>query len=344
MMSTSTSSEEESGRVQQAASILMQALQDQLVNSVPRRGDRSEVTSAGNRQRRKRRRIQLTGEPGPPSSGPSSSGESRRDLRRLTTAGRGSNDTQQPCGSAHRDILHDPSLSVPPPTSSLARSLEYKGQAGQRSRQLLRTRPQPVTDQDKQGQRRSRRDSVPVQPAPPRPPVVQSSVGAVSRTIDEHKKLFRFQPSKQYSQRKGKGPARTKNSTMTAYWKKNSFCLADCQQMVKPTPQEKIALAKIGLEIKCLVFNSEGNAHHVHSVIMNEWPVLESCGGYTLLRLAENSHGLIEIESPLTGHISVKFLKAILNNATLYVRPLQRDICCEDMQQFYSVEVSIVEM
>jgi len=109
--------------------------------------------------------------------------------------------------------------------------------------------------------------------------------------------------------------------------------------MLKPTPQEKITLAKIGLETKCLVFSLEGNAHHVHNVIMKEWPVLENCGGYTLLRLAENSHSLVEIEPPLSGHINVQFLKTILNNATLYIRPLQYNICYEDMQQFCTVEV-----
>ena len=69
-----------------------------------------------------------------------------------------------------------------------------------------------------------------------------------------------------------------------------TFCLANCKQQLKPNPQEKIALAKIGLEIKCLLFNLEGNAHHVHDMIMKEWPILEKCGGYTLHRLAENSH------------------------------------------------------
>ena len=165
--------------------------------------------------------------------------------------------------------------------------------------------------------------------------------------VDEHKRLFRFQPSKQYTKSyKGKGrgkgstarPLRDKQSY--SIWKKKSFCLADCRQTLKPTPQEKISLAKMGLETKCLDFRLEGSAHHVHSVILNEWPVLENCGGYTLLRLAENSHSLVEIEPPLSGHISVQFLKSILNNATLYIRPLQRSIEFADMQEFYSLEVS----
>ena len=118
-----------------------------------------------------------------------------------------------------------------------------------------------------------------------------------------------------------------------------SFCLSDCQQTLKPTPQEKISLAKMGHETKCLVFSLEGNVHHVHSVIIKEWPVLGNCGGYTLLRLKENSHSLVEIEPPLSGHINVQFLKAILNNAILYIRPLQRSIQFADMEEFHSAEV-----
>ncbi len=51
-----------------------------------------------------------------------------------------------------------------------------------------------------------------------------------------------------------------------------------------------------GLTTKTLQFEVEGTAHHVHNIIVREYPVLEDCGGYTLLRLAENSYNLVEIE------------------------------------------------
>ena len=108
---------------------------------------------------------------------------------------------------------------------------------------------------------------------------------------------------------------------------------------MKPTPQQKIQLAKIGLTNKVLHFEVGGIAHHVHNIIIWEYPVLEDCGGYTLLRLAENSHDLVEIEEPLDALIDVEYLKNILNNATLYVRPLQRDICPDDMKQIMLTEV-----
>ena len=73
------------------------------------------------------------------------------------------------------------------------------------------------------------------------------------------------------------------------------------------------------------MFDNNGDAQHIHSVIMKEFPVLTMCGGYTLLRLAENSHNMVVIEGPDNG-MTVRYLKDILNYAKLYIRPLQKDI------------------
>ena len=52
----------------------------------------------------------------------------------------------------------------------------------------------------------------------------------------------------------------------------------------------------MGLGLREVVFNSDGDAEHVHQVVVDTFPVLEECGGYTLLRLAENSHNMVEID------------------------------------------------
>ena len=70
-------------------------------------------------------------------------------------------------------------------------------------------------------------------------------------------------------------------------------------------------------------------------------PVLERCGGYTLLRLAENSHSMVEIEGPEAG-TSVAYLKDILNHAKLYIRPLQKDITEADMKPYAAPSVSCI--
>ena len=74
------------------------------------------------------------------------------------------------------------------------------------------------------------------------------------------------------------------------------------------------------------------DAEHIHSVLMTQFPQLENCGGYTLLRLNDNSHDLVAIDYPAKG-MTVPYLKDILNQAKLYIRPLQKNITDKDMHQ-----------
>ena len=60
-------------------------------------------------------------------------------------------------------------------------------------------------------------------------------------------------------------------------------------------------LAKIGLGLKEIIFNSDGDAAHVRKLILSNFPALENCGGHTLLHLGGNSKNLVEIEGPGGG-------------------------------------------
>lgn len=84
-----------------------------------------------------------------------------------------------------------------------------------------------------------------------------------------------------------------------------------------------------------VVFRSDGDAEHIHQTLLGTFPILAECGGYSLLRLAENSHAMVEIDGPF----SVSYLKDILNHAKLYVRPLQKDITEEDMRDYLGSKV-----
>ena len=68
-------------------------------------------------------------------------------------------------------------------------------------------------------------------------------------------------------------------------------------------------------------------------------PVLEACGGYTLLRLAEKSHSMVDLEGS-DSRMTISYLKDILNQAKLYIRPLQKDITEEDMKPYTIHNVS----
>ena len=171
-----------------------------------------------------------------------------------------------------------------------------------------------------------------------------------SSTALEHKRLFghsrhsNFEPFKSNyglyesrSSRKGKskqkmvprGPGRPARTT----WKKECVCLRHTDQASRPSAEEKIELARDGLGLAELSFEHDGNSRHIHQVLTEKFPQLESCGGYTLCRLTDNSHHLFEIEHPAKG-LSVPFLKDILGQAKLYIRPLQCDILhsCEEAE------------
>ena len=159
-------------------------------------------------------------------------------------------------------------------------------------------------------------------------PSTSSLTPASTVSIEEHRRLFNYRSSKgkrPSSQRKGKKRSST--------WKKDCICLRDKEQSWKPSSEEKIELARMGLGHKEVIFQSDGDVEHIHRSLLNAFPVLEECGGYTLLRLTENSHSMVEIEGPESG-MTVAYLKDILNQAKLYVHPLQKDITEEDMKVY----------
>ncbi|XP_062514725.1 uncharacterized protein LOC134190287 [Corticium candelabrum] len=153
-----------------------------------------------------------------------------------------------------------------------------------------------------------------------------------SASMEEHRRLFGYRPAKGKGKRsKNVRGARRRCSIST--WKKDCICLCDKEQSLKPSSEEKIELAKMGLGLGEALFDGDGDAEHIHRVLLEKFPVLEACGGYTLLCLAENSHHMVEIEEPDSG-MTVPFLKDVVNQAKLYIRPLQREITKENMKKY----------
>lgn len=162
--------------------------------------------------------------------------------------------------------------------------------------------------------------------------------GNSSRSVrEEHNRLFGFKPSKACNKlsnrlRKGKGGVSKLASTtpIVKQWRRECICLCECDQSWKPSPEEKMKLKRLGLGLKEITFDGDGDADHVHAAILTAYPVLRKCGGYTLLRLGTGSKSLVEIEAGEDG-VDVAYLKHILNQAKLYVRPLQCDITEDDV-------------
>ena len=66
----------------------------------------------------------------------------------------------------------------------------------------------------------------------------------------------------------------------------------------------------------------------IHQVIIAAYPVLSECGGYSLMRL-------VRIDAP-SGGMTIPFLRDILRQAKLFLRPLQVDISFEEPKKFCS--------
>ena len=150
--------------------------------------------------------------------------------------------------------------------------------------------------------------------------------------LNEHRRLFKLQPSKATKRRKGSAPPNPKRGKRgPSTWKKESICLSSCDQCSIPTTEERMELACMGLRLKELQFDVDGGPVHIHEVILEKYPQLEASGGYSLLRLAENSPKLVEIETP-DGGLTVPYLKDIVRQAKLYIRPLQCEILSDDIK------------
>ena len=102
------------------------------------------------------------------------------------------------------------------------------------------------------------------------------------------------------------------------------MCLRSKDAVKIPDVQEKIALAKLGLTVKEVKFDIDGDAWHFNAIMKEAFPELQSTGGYSLLRVG-TANNLIVIDPP-KGGFNIRYLKDIVQSAWLYVRPLQSDI------------------
>ena len=154
----------------------------------------------------------------------------------------------------------------------------------------------------------------------------------VPSALEEHRRIFGFRPPVGPTARRPSVTSRgARNSSKPYFVPKNTFtrafvCLANTDQEFTPDASERIRLSCAGLGEAKVVFNKEGNAHHVHEKITETFPALGEAGGYELLRKPEgNSKRLIQIPHPPKG-FTVQFLKAALGQAKAYLRPIQKNL------------------
>lgn len=85
-------------------------------------------------------------------------------------------------------------------------------------------------------------------------------------------------------------------------------------------------LLRAGLGRKQLSLPESGTSREVHSAILQAFPRLGHGGGYELLRVGDSGgerNMLKVIVSPPEGY-TVNYLKEVLRQAKVYIRPLQK--------------------
>ena len=135
---------------------------------------------------------------------------------------------------------------------------------------------------------------------------------------------------------------RTKKKKI-AVWEKEFICLATVGQTHAPTPIEKAELYRAGLGMKLLMLLQYADAWEFHEEILKKFPKLADGGGYELLRTCANSRELTVIPAPSGGY-TTSYVKSIVNQAKVYIRPLQKDLSLEEEIVSAEEPVSTVSM
>ena len=82
----------------------------------------------------------------------------------------------------------------------------------------------------------------------------------------------------------------------------------------------------------------EANAHDISSELSFHFPKLKSAGGFELMKTQEGGGKLLSpIQVPQTGY-SATYLKSVVHDAKIYIRPLQQDLSLESVSDEVSLK------
>lgn len=117
----------------------------------------------------------------------------------------------------------------------------------------------------------------------------------------------------------------TKKKAKVPSWTHVFVCLARMEQDIVPDSSERAVLQIAGLGEKKLQFPIDADSYYIYDELVASFPKLRNSGGFELLRTHDRSKVLIEIEVPPSGY-TVSYLKPVVHNAKIFIRPLQKDL------------------
>ena len=122
---------------------------------------------------------------------------------------------------------------------------------------------------------------------------------------------------------------RSQKKVKLSMWEHEFICLAEIGQTVPPSPMEKAELINAGLGPKKISLFEYGEAFEFHDKLLHAFPKLSDAGGYELLRTLPNNNRHLCVIPPQSGGYTVRYLKNIVNNAKVFIRPLQQGLSLE---------------
>lgn len=127
--------------------------------------------------------------------------------------------------------------------------------------------------------------------------------------------------------------------TKTSSWKHRFMCLAyHDQEKIPTTEQDKEDLYKAGLGEKMVAFpDISASREEFVDVLFEEFPKLSSAGGFELCKCLPNTRKLVRLSESV--HSSLEMLKERVGAAKIYIRPLQRDLCMDEVLGYTEVSV-----
>ena len=160
--------------------------------------------------------------------------------------------------------------------------------------------------------------------------------------------LHQFVPSHEFKRKNRKTPylcGRKEVLAAPITWTHKFVCFATKSSNVVPSGQMKYDLKCTDLGEKKLVFRLDGDFSHMQEKILEAFPLLKKGGGFELMRTnGPYSRQLVAIESKFL--MTVARLKNFVDQARVYIRPLQADLidldCVESFDDSDQVSLKLL--
>ena len=154
-----------------------------------------------------------------------------------------------------------------------------------------------------------------------------SGLQSFQSVVGERNCLFNFG----FRRDNGKRPRKPANQPKSkkkrlSMWTHDFVCLATTTAAKPPSSLQTANLMRAGLGKKQLTLFEGDDSCDLHSEILRAFPRLQDGGGYELLRVVESGLRTLYVIPPPSDGYSVTFLKGVLRQAKVYIRPMQRDL------------------